>query len=69
MTRLLSAFSLQPSALVLRWGVTAVLWFTLLLLGTNWLGGRWALIAGLVMAYGLWALWRGLPENHRAGET
>lgn len=49
--------------------MTAVLWFTGLLVGANWLGMRWALITGLVMAYGLWALWRGLPQNYRAGET
>ncbi|MEJ2748877.1 MAG: hypothetical protein P8183_13385, partial [Anaerolineae bacterium] len=58
-----------------RWLATAVLWYALLGLG-YWLlapvwphAGRWAVIAGLVMIYGLWVLWAGLPHNHRAGET
>lgn len=58
-----------------RWLVTAVTWYTVLGLG-YWLlapvwpnAGRWAGIAGLVMVYGLWVLWDGLLQNHRAGET
>ncbi len=58
-----------------RWLVTAVLWYIVLGLG-YWLlapiwpnAGRWAFIAGLVMVYGLWVLWDGLSQNHRAGET
>lgn len=58
-----------------RWLATAVLWYALLALGYWRLApvwpnaGRWAMIAGLVMVYGLWVLWDGLPQNHRTGET
>ncbi len=58
-----------------RWLATAVSWYSILLIGCLLLepvwpfAGRWALIAGLVMVYGLWVLWLGLPENHREGET
>lgn len=58
-----------------RWLVTAVIWYAVLGLG-YWLlssvwphAGRWAMIAGLVMVYGLWVLRDGLPQNHRADET
>lgn len=58
-----------------RWLATAVLWAGVLLLGYSllrpvWPGaGRWAAVAVPVAAYGLWVLWRSLPENHREGET
>jgi CDP-diacylglycerol--glycerol-3-phosphate 3-phosphatidyltransferase len=58
-----------------RWLATAVSWYIILGFG-YWLlapvwpdAGRWAAIAGLVMGYGLWVLWDGLSQNHRAGET
>ena len=58
-----------------RWWVVPIFWYSALGLG-YWLlapvwphTGRWALIAGLVMVYGLWLSWDGLPQNHREGET
>ncbi|MCB9421638.1 MAG: CDP-alcohol phosphatidyltransferase family protein [Ardenticatenaceae bacterium] len=58
-----------------RWLATAVLYCAVLGLGYSLLvpvwpyAGRWGAIAGLVMIYGLWVLWNGLSQNHRAGET
>jgi len=56
------------------WGITAV-WLTHLLLVYGWLrqawpehASRWVLFAALAMVYCLWIVWRGLAENHRAGE-
>ncbi len=64
-----------PSALRWRWAFTAVLWLLVWLGGYGLLrlqwsnAGRWALLAAPLLLYGLWALWRGLPLNHREGET
>lgn len=58
-----------------QWLITALIWTAV------WLGffaylrpiwpysGRWLTLSGLVLAYGLWILWRHLPDNHRPGET
>lgn len=32
-------------------------------------GGRWLILSGVTLAYGLWVLWRNLPANHRLGES
>lgn len=55
--------------------MTAVLWLLVWLGGYGLLrlqwsnAGRWALLAAPLLLYGLWVLWRGLPLNHREGET
>ncbi|MEW5867774.1 MAG: CDP-alcohol phosphatidyltransferase family protein [Chloroflexota bacterium] len=65
------------SGLRLRWAQFAVL-SLLSLFGAYWLlkaawspgnAARWLALAGLTLAYLLAVLWRGLPANHRAGET
>jgi CDP-diacylglycerol--glycerol-3-phosphate 3-phosphatidyltransferase len=33
------------------------------------LSGRWLMLSGVVLAYGLWVLWRNLPGNHRPDES
>ena len=58
-----------------RWATVAVIWTTVWLLiywqlrpiwpHTN----QWLLLSGLMLGYGLWVLWRGLPQNHRPSET
>jgi CDP-diacylglycerol---glycerol-3-phosphate 3-phosphatidyltransferase len=57
-----------------QWLATALLW------ASSWLvfyallrplwphSGRWLVLSGLVLAYGLQVLWRNLPANHRPGE-
>ncbi len=63
------------TALRWRWGVVAVVWLGVWLGGHALLrplwpyAGRWALLAVPLLVYGLWVLWRGLPLNHRVGET
>jgi CDP-diacylglycerol---glycerol-3-phosphate 3-phosphatidyltransferase len=58
-----------------RWLLTAILLigillFTSALLQTIWpYATRWALIAGMVLAYNLYVLWTWLPDNHREGEN
>ena len=60
-----------------RWGIvvfffTLMLWFgyELLRIGSHsTYTRRWIIIAGLVLAYELWLLWRGLKHNHRQGKT
>ncbi len=66
---------LPPPSLRWRWALVAVLWLAAwlggyLLLRSQWAyAGRWAVLAIPLLLYGLWVLWRGLPLNHRAGET
>lgn len=63
------------SSLRRRWALTAIIWGSILLLTHQYLqtiwpsATRWALITSLVLAYNLWGLWEGLPDNHREGET
>ena len=59
-----------------RWLVVAALWMGALLAGYSWLqqvwpdhAGRWLVIATICLAYGLWMVWRNLPENQREGES
>jgi len=58
-----------------RWLLTAAIWggvllFVYGLLQTVWPDAtRWALIAGIVLAYKLYLLWGWLPDNHRDGEN
>lgn len=68
----------QPALVSLRrrWLVVAVAWAILLLAGYGLLrkvwpnyAGRWLAIASLFLTYVLWIVWRGLPENHREGES
>lgn len=33
------------------------------------LSSRWLVLSGIVLAYGLWVLWRNLPANHRPGDS
>ncbi len=74
-TTMQPVYSSDYARLRRQWGVTAVLWVGILLAGFGWLhprwpfAGRWAAIAGIMLIYSLWVLWRGLPENHREGET
>jgi CDP-diacylglycerol---glycerol-3-phosphate 3-phosphatidyltransferase len=57
-----------------QWLATALLWVSswlvfYALLRPVWLqSGRWLVLSGLVLAYGLRVLWRNLPANHRPGE-
>lgn len=63
------------SALRRRWAIVAVGWLIVwqgffARLRPVWpLSGRWLILSGVVLVYGLWLLWRNLPGNHRAGET
>lgn len=59
-----------------RWLVVAALWTGVLLGGYSWLrqvwadyADRWLVMAALFLAYGLWVVWRNLPQNHREGES
>lgn len=58
-----------------QWLVVALLWAVGWLafyaaLRPNWSSSeRWLLLSGVVLAYGLWVLWRNLPRNHRPDET
>ncbi len=78
MTPILPAQPLAPlTQLRRRWWGYAGLCSVLLALGyallhSRWQTGyalRWAGLAAAVLAYQLGILWRGLPANHRAGET
>lgn len=66
---------MRPAALRRQWWATAALWLAVWLIFYGWLravwpdSGRWLLLSGAALAYGLWLLWRNLPGNHRAGET
>ena len=58
-----------------RWATVAVIWTTVWLL-IYWQlrpiwphANQWLLLSGLMLGYGLWVLWRGLPQNHRPSET
>jgi CDP-diacylglycerol---glycerol-3-phosphate 3-phosphatidyltransferase len=57
-----------------QWLATALLWasswllFYALLRPVWSYSGRWLVLSGLVLAYGLRVLWRYLPANHRPGE-
>lgn len=57
-----------------QWIITAGLWGVVwqvfyLLLRPAWpSSGRWLMLAGVALVYGLWILWRGLPANHRPDE-
>ncbi len=63
------------AALRRQWLATAGLWLVVwlaffALLRAVWpYSGRWLLLSGAALAYGLWVLWRNLPANHRADET
>ncbi len=70
----------QPSTLTNLyrrwWGVvllyTGVLWLSFQLLRLSWpdnLARQWALLAALVMAYGLWLCRANLDQNYRPGES
>lgn len=58
-----------------QWLITAFLWAAAWLLFYALLrpvwpdSGRWLVLSGLVLAYGLWVFRRHLPVNHRVGET
>ena len=58
-----------------RWFLTAVIWASVLLLTYQQLlqvwpfATRWAVVASVVLAYNLWVVWTGLPDNHRKGES
>lgn len=54
---------------------TAGIWIALWLAFYVWLmprwpaSGRWLILSGITLAYGLWILWHNLPANHRLGES
>ncbi|MCA9971157.1 MAG: CDP-alcohol phosphatidyltransferase family protein, partial [Anaerolineales bacterium] len=57
-----------------RWGGIALGWLAAWLAGYLALrpiwphAGRWALLAAPLLGYGLWVVWRHLPQNYRPGE-
>ncbi|CUS05115.2 putative phosphatidyltransferase [Candidatus Promineifilum breve] len=64
-----------PASLRRQWWATAALWLAVWLAFYVWLravwpdSGRWLLLSGAALAYGLWVVWRHLPANHRVGEA
>ena len=63
------------SSLRRQWLLVASLWATAWLLFYARLrfiwpaSGIWLILSGIVLAYGLWTLWRNLPANHRYGDS
>lgn len=63
------------SSLRRRSVIVALVWLTFWLAFYRFLlpiwpaSGRWLALSGIVLAYGLWILWRNLSANHRPGET
>ena len=57
------------------WLRLALVWLIIWLLSYSFLlsqwpaAGRWLLLSGLTLIYGLWILWRDLPQNHRPAES
>jgi CDP-diacylglycerol--glycerol-3-phosphate 3-phosphatidyltransferase len=57
-----------------RWATVAVVWTAVWLLIYRQLhpfwphATQWLLLSALGLGYGLWVLWRSLPQNHREGE-
>ncbi|MFQ5398802.1 MAG: CDP-alcohol phosphatidyltransferase family protein [Anaerolineae bacterium] len=66
---------MEMAGLRRRWTAATFAWVAALLAG-YWLlqpvwpyAGRWALMTAVPLAYGLWVLRRGLPQNRRAGRA
>lgn len=65
--------SALPDSLRRQWRLTVVLWLLVWAGSYGALHGRWpyadrwALVSAPVLLYGLWVVWRHLPQNHRPG--
>lgn len=67
--------SALPDSLRRRWRLTVAAW-VLVWAGGYWqlnghwpYAGRWALLSAPFLLYGLWVVWRHLPQNHRPEQT